>query len=102
VNRVVFSPQRGVVVGLTMGVPVDLPFASRNFINVSEPGPAMKNLEADIMTRQYGQMTLTRDQKRSIDRSPHGPPANYIRSDFATVPIMDQPFIGVVDLQGLP
>jgi hypothetical protein len=98
VNRVIFSPQRGVVVGLPMGVPIDLPLGSRNFLNASEPGPSMKNLEADIMTRQYGQMTLTRDQKRQIDRSPHEPSIHFIRADFATVPIQNEPFVGVVEL----
>jgi hypothetical protein len=96
--QVLFSPQKGVVVALPMGVPIDLPLGSRNFLNASEPGPAMKNLEADILTRQYGQMTLTRDQKRTIDRSNHAPPVNYIRADFATIPIMDEPYVGVVEL----
>jgi hypothetical protein len=101
-HTVIFDPERGVVVTIAESIPIDLPIGSRNFLNSSFPGPSMKNLEADIQTRQYGQITLLRDQKRSIDRLPHEPPINYQRDDYAEVPVMDRPFIGVVDLSEWP
>jgi hypothetical protein len=99
---VVFDPERGVVVDIGMTIPDDLPLGSRNFLNVSHPPPNLKSMEADICTRQVGEMTLLRDQKRGIDRIPYPTPINYIQADFASVPVMDRPYIGVVDLSQLP
>ncbi len=97
-RTVMFDPYSGVVVDIAMGTPIDMPYPGRNFLNSSEPGPVMRNLAADIMPRQYGQLTLLRDQKRAIDRAPHTPPANYQRADFADRDITYEPYIGVVEL----
>jgi hypothetical protein len=93
---VIFDVIRGVVVPITIAPMDDLPDPGRNFLNAGTPGPNMKNLEADIMTRQTGQITLLRDQKRVVDFSSFDRPLNYQRFDYADVPTDDLPFIGVV------
>jgi hypothetical protein len=97
---VIFDIERGVVVPMTIAPMDDLPNPARNFLNVSEPGPNMKNLEADIMTRQTGQITLLRDQKRTINYASFERPINFQRFDYADVPTEDLPFIGVVSDNG--
>lgn len=96
VKPVIFDIQRGVVVPMTIAPPDGLPNPARNFLNSGTPGPNMQNLEADIMTRQTGQITLLRDQKRYIEYGSFERPLNYQRFDYADVPVDELPFIGVV------